>query len=468
VGKPILVLQMQRMGDLILSFPLFLWLTRLHPGTPIWVVGNAAFYRELLPLSPEGVSYLPWEESGPLTGKRFSRIINLSHLAQAAELAGSVRAEEKIGPVRTKGTTYVRGSWQLYRTSLTGNNRHNRYHWAELNGLDAVPARVVGSTGWPHPRTLSASNRNVGLFLGASEPEKRPDSAFWAGLVRGLLDRGMLPILLGGAAEQGLGTEVASLSGRNPLNLCGKMDLAGLARIGQSLQLLITPDTGPMHLASWTGVKVLDLSMGPVNPWETGPYHPGQFVLAPATSCMGCWTCSRGGHPCSALFLPARVASLAGAIVRGHRLEHGPLRLHGLVLYRTTKDALGFHGLKRVDSEHPTAREQVGRFWQAHWAAELGLLLDEGRRAAVWAVLRDEHPRLAERFPLELARLGLVLSRHRFRSLASPSETLWRERPPFLRPLAGFLEHYLQNNDHSEQSFRNALSMIERLLSVTG
>ena len=35
--KPILVIQMQRMGDLILSFPLFLWLMRRYPGHPLWI-----------------------------------------------------------------------------------------------------------------------------------------------------------------------------------------------------------------------------------------------------------------------------------------------------------------------------------------------------------------------------------------------------------------------------------------------
>ena len=50
--KPILVIQMQRMGDLILSFPLFLWLGRAFPGHPVWVMGEPAFAGPLARLGP--------------------------------------------------------------------------------------------------------------------------------------------------------------------------------------------------------------------------------------------------------------------------------------------------------------------------------------------------------------------------------------------------------------------------------
>ena len=55
--KPILVIQMQRMGDLILSFPLFLWLMRRYPGHPLWVAADPRFFRPLRPIDPT-VHYL--------------------------------------------------------------------------------------------------------------------------------------------------------------------------------------------------------------------------------------------------------------------------------------------------------------------------------------------------------------------------------------------------------------------------
>ena len=45
--KPLLVLQMQRMGDLILTFPLLGWLARHNPGHPVWTVAEPRFFSAL-------------------------------------------------------------------------------------------------------------------------------------------------------------------------------------------------------------------------------------------------------------------------------------------------------------------------------------------------------------------------------------------------------------------------------------
>lgn len=49
-ADPVLVLQLQRMGDLILTFPLLSRLKQRWPGHPVWVVAEPQFFRELMPL----------------------------------------------------------------------------------------------------------------------------------------------------------------------------------------------------------------------------------------------------------------------------------------------------------------------------------------------------------------------------------------------------------------------------------
>ncbi|MDD4953064.1 MAG: glycosyltransferase family 9 protein, partial [Desulfovibrionaceae bacterium] len=130
---------MQRMGDLILTFPLMLWLARVFPGREILVVAEEAFFRPLMPLSPK-VTYVPWAAADALSGKDFHLVVNLSLRDRAARLAAQLRAEDKVGPLLLEhGGRYVRGAWQLYRASLVANNRHNRFHWADLNALDVTP-----------------------------------------------------------------------------------------------------------------------------------------------------------------------------------------------------------------------------------------------------------------------------------------------------------------------------------------
>lgn len=84
--RPILILQMQRMGDTILAFPLVLWLARRHPGHPIWVVAERVFYEMLMPVSP-AVTYFPWEGAERLKREHFLLCLNLSHRPEAAGLA---------------------------------------------------------------------------------------------------------------------------------------------------------------------------------------------------------------------------------------------------------------------------------------------------------------------------------------------------------------------------------------------
>ena len=130
---PNLIIQLQRMGDLVLSFPLFAWLRRLEPDRPLWVAAEPSFYEALLPLAPPVVFAPPGAAS--LRRTRFHRVINLSHRPEAARLAGELRAEFRAGGVERDGVERIVGAWHLYRASLVQNNRHNRFHWADLNGV---------------------------------------------------------------------------------------------------------------------------------------------------------------------------------------------------------------------------------------------------------------------------------------------------------------------------------------------
>lgn len=462
--KPILVLQMQRMGDLILSFPLFLWLQRKYPNQPIWVVAEERFFRPLMPLSPR-VTYFPWAGTGVLLKQEFSLVLNLSVQPRAAELAGQVRADRKIGPLVENGCRRVRGAWQLYRQSLVQNNRYNRFHWADLNALDVIPLSVMRATSFDEPRRLTPEQTKIGLFLGASEPAKRPTPLFWAELVRALLDRGLRPALLGGPAERPLGQEVAKAFGGPVLNLCGKLDLGELAAIGQTLQVLVTPDTGPMHLAAWTGLRVLNLSLGNVNPWETGPYFPGHLVLRPTGSCaLGCWACTRGELRCHRPYSAKRTAFLIQAMLQGTDDRLQGLTPPGLALLSSGRGPAGLYSLTRLDARTPGAHRLLSRFWTAYFGWRLGLWGEDQARST-WEGLSQNQPKLARaltgRLPALSRSLGEGLRR------GSLEDSFWAEAPLMLRPLTGFLLPLLQNRDFARQGWIDAVAWLDALVQIS-
>ncbi|WP_321402309.1 glycosyltransferase family 9 protein [Maridesulfovibrio sp.] len=462
---PILVLQMQRMGDLVLSFPLFLWLERTYPGHPIWVVAEESFFRPLMSVSPR-VYYFPWEGVSVLRQKKYELILNLSIRPQAAELAGELQAEAKLGPVAAKGgATHILGNWQLYRASVVENNRHNLFHWADLNALDCVPLSSLAGTRWPKPRTLHKDSNRIGLFLGASEEAKRPAVSFWAGLCSELLKRGLRPVLFGGPMEKGMGQEVARLSKGPVLDMSGKLNLGELIAVGQSLQLFITPDTGPMHLAAWSGLKVLNLSMGNVNPWETGPYQNEHYVLRSTMSCaLGCWTCSRDKLYCHTPFTPSRIAVAAKRMIIEDRSGLCKMNMPGLRLSLSTRNRDGVYSLKQLSGSISQAGDLLGRFWQQYFGAVFGLWDAEGA-CRVWDDFAGRQPDLAAKMAAHLPRLGKEFSRGLARS-TSLDDSFWNSCPLILRQFTGFIHLFLQNGGYSRESWIKVLSYYEQLASI--
>lgn len=470
--SPALILQMQRMGDLILTFPLIMQLQRQAPNRPVWVVAEKGFYEPLMPVSPPA-TYAAWEAADRVRQEKFSCALNLSNRRSAAALLHTVAAAEKLGPLeQPDGAFRVLGPWQLYRASLTHNNRHNRIHWADMNSLDAVPLSAMASMQWPLPRPLDATSWRIGLFLGASQKEKRPPATFWAAMVRALLQLDLRPVLLGGPAEQELGRRVEDLAKAPCLNMCGRFSVAELASAMNTLALLVTPDTGPMHLAAWVGLRCLNLSMGPVNPWETGPYQPGHYILQPAMSCAGCWDCLREpAYACRDRFPPGRTAKLAAALARdkaGQRETAQSLGRAGrthLRLFCTGRDAWGLYTLDHVAGPAPApAREALGDFWKCFFVHRLtGASTDI---ETSWRRLVHETPAAAEKVRRFAAASAAALAGV-LRTRKVLDMDFWRKAPPAARPLAGYMHMFLENDDYAAPAIAAALQHMEFLHDST-
>ncbi|UZP68182.1 glycosyltransferase family 9 protein [Desulfovibrio mangrovi] len=466
-NKPILILQMQRMGDLVLTFPLMLWLQHQYPNHPIWVVAERTFFEGLMPLSPH-VTYFPREAAPLLAKEAYALVINLSHRPEAAQLAGKVTCDHLIGPATTaSGTHYIHGKWQLYRASLVQNNRHNLYHWADLNGLDALPLALIGSSRWPAPETERSDAARIGVFLGASDAAKRPTVDTWSTLVTALLKRGMKPVLLGGKADMPLGHAVALKTGTPALNLCGRFTLAEFTALTRTLRCMITPDTGPMHVAAWTGTPTLNLSMGYVHPWETGPYQPGHHVLRSNISCNGCWQCKHSSFLCHNAFSMERVAALTHAITKKGSSAVG-VTPAGQRLYATSRDTDGLYSLQYADgTETTTPRHRLALFWKSYFGGEFGLW-DASRTVTAWQDLCAISPSLMPILKKELLTISKdLLGAIKGKPSLTTSENYWKKHPPFIRPLTGYMHLALQNQEFSPAGLADALSMLERLLALS-
>ncbi len=93
--------------------------------------------------------------------------------------------------------------------------------------------------------------------------------------------------VLGSGADEPLGRLITAAAPDHCLNLCGRTTLPEMIEWVRRSDLLITNDTGPMHVAAALGKPMVAL-FGPTEPRRTGPYGHLRDVLRVDLSCSPC------------------------------------------------------------------------------------------------------------------------------------------------------------------------------------
>lgn len=172
-------------------------------------------------------------------------------------------------------------------------------------------------------------------------------------------------VLLGGDGERAAGQ--ALLKGLPPAlqsvteNLAGKTGWAALMDVVGSLDLLLTPDTGTMHLAAHLGTPVAACFLSSAWCFETGPYGLGHTIYQAVADCLPCLETA----PCH-----ESVKCLNGFRDPGFRRflatgkpEHAPAGLLGL---RPVFDGLGQTYAPFAGTDPDKARRETLRNFLAH------------------------------------------------------------------------------------------------------
>ncbi len=94
-------------------------------------------------------------------------------------------------------------------------------------------------------------------------------------------------LLMGGKGEEALGREIADRMGSHPIVLSGKTSIRELMCILRRCALLVTNDTGPMHMAQALGVPVVAI-FGSTDPETTCPSGGEQALVCTKVRCAPC------------------------------------------------------------------------------------------------------------------------------------------------------------------------------------
>lgn len=122
-------------------------------------------------------------------------------------------------------------------------------------------------------------------------------------------------ILIGSAAEVDVSHAVSRQMRKQPVVLTGQTDLAQLVAILSQVDLLVTNDTGPAHIASALGRPTLVI-FGPTNPLTTRPFSSYGQVLRQPPDCAPCMLrdCPID-HRCMTAITPADVFERARLVL---------------------------------------------------------------------------------------------------------------------------------------------------------
>ncbi|NMC49473.1 MAG: glycosyltransferase family 9 protein, partial [Desulfovibrio sp.] len=96
------------------------------------------------------------------------------------------------------------------------------------------------------------------------------------------------PVLLGSGGEKKLATRYLAQSRAPAADLVGDTSLSDLAAVVSLLRILVTNDTGTMHLAAGLGTPVMAFFLATAQPFDTGPYRKGSVSLEPDMNCHPC------------------------------------------------------------------------------------------------------------------------------------------------------------------------------------
>ena len=268
----------------------------------------------------------------------------------------------------------------------------------------------------------------VAVQLGASSDTKAWSVRSYARTLNelGRLLPGVQVVLVGVPAERALARELCSACPSVPfVQLIGETSVPELAAVIERCDVLLTGDTGTMHLAGAVGTTTCAIFVGLGNPWETAVYAEGHWALMSRLGCAPCHHFVKCGYPACHEDIPGEwLAELLSRIVGGAQPED-IAQLPRADLYRTRFDEKnGLLDLFPVHRRPPRPHELMAAAYRAVFLESLA-----GRRLVpeqIWREGEQRYSTLPGRWA-ELLPQGVVDGLRRLETLACSGEQTARE-----------------------------------------
>ncbi|MEK7384318.1 MAG: glycosyltransferase family 9 protein [Elusimicrobiota bacterium] len=289
----ILVVQLRRLGDVILTTPALAALKKRYPGATLdflveapgaeAVAGNPAIDSVLVYDAKGGFDALSWALK--IRARRYDWVIDFLANPRTALITALSGARVKAGPA------HVARRWvynhRMVQPAKACYAALEKVHW--LSGLDvaasdAPPLPQIFLA--PRPATLE---NIVGLVVASRKETRRWPTASYTRLARMLRDQHGCKIkIFWEAGQKALAEEVARGIGAGASVTPPTHTIAQLARELAACRVVVTNCAGPKHLAVALGVPTVTIH-GSSDPVSWTPVHcDHRSVRLDELECIGC------------------------------------------------------------------------------------------------------------------------------------------------------------------------------------
>jgi ADP-heptose:LPS heptosyltransferase len=326
--REVLVLRLDRIGDLLMSLPALSDLRQAYPDARIrlaagrWSeeIARRAPVDEVLVWSAPWVGrpsegaeslHVLWRRARALRGPRIDLALDLQGDVRAAGLMALTGARERVGYANTGGARLLTRVVPLDET----------VSWVEQNRRAVAVAAGEAAIGrGPRVELLADADRAraraflreqglaerrplVGLHPSGGRPVKQWAAPRWREVAARLQrEFGAAVLLTGTAADGALAAEVARGLAGDVRDLTGRLGLLDALAVIGALDLLLSADTGPMHMAAAVGTPSVSV-FGPSDArryFSGGTGAPGtrHVVVQPDLWCAPCNLIRRPPREC--------------------------------------------------------------------------------------------------------------------------------------------------------------------------
>lgn len=323
--KEVLIVNLTRMGDLVQTTPAIIAFKERYPDVRISAAVNSDFaeicsfipsidrlivfdmnkFKSLFCLGGSLIKKFRYMEDflKEINAVEYDLALNFTHSVPSAVLTSLIKAKETRGfTIDAEGHSIIRNQWIKYFFNVLPVRSYNPFHLCDIytKAGGVVPERkglllsipqngekLVDSLLEEHG--IERNDLLVAFQLGASEDKRRWPVSCFAELAKKLTESHRVKILLvGSPSETGLGEEFNKISDIKVINLIGRTNLMELSAILKRCHLLVSNDTGPLHIATAVGTKVIGIFLSTAHYRETGPYGEGHLVVEADIACAPC------------------------------------------------------------------------------------------------------------------------------------------------------------------------------------